>query len=31
VTRNYGVTANDKAMTLITKLMFATGLVIALV
>ena len=31
VTRNYGVTANDKAMTLITKLVFATGLVIALV
>ena len=31
VTRNYGVTANDKAVTLITKLMFATGLVIALV
>ncbi|KAB2928640.1 MAG: efflux RND transporter permease subunit [Candidatus Contendobacter sp.] len=31
VTRNYGVTANDKAMTLITKLIFATGLVIALV
>jgi multidrug efflux pump subunit AcrB len=31
VTRNYGVTANDKAMTLITKLMFATGLVITLV
>ncbi|MCP5197477.1 MAG: efflux RND transporter permease subunit [Gammaproteobacteria bacterium] len=31
VTRNYGVTANDKAMTLIAKLMFATGLVIALV
>ena len=31
VTRNYGVTANDKAMTLITKLIFATGLVIGLV
>ena len=31
VTRNYGVTANDKAMTLIFKLMFATALVIALV
>ena len=31
VTRNYGVTANDKAMTLITKLIFATVLVIALV
>ncbi len=31
VTRNYGVTANDKAMTLITKLMFATALVIGLV
>ena len=31
VTRNYGVTANDKAMTLIAKLMFATGLVIVLV
>ena len=31
VTRNYGVTANDKALTLITKLIFATGLVIALV
>ncbi|MDG4552749.1 MAG: efflux RND transporter permease subunit [Candidatus Competibacter sp.] len=31
VTRNYGVTANDKAMTLIAKLIFATGLVIALV
>lgn len=31
VTRNYGVTANDKAMTLIAKLLFATALVIALV
>ncbi|CDH46450.1 efflux RND transporter permease subunit [Candidatus Contendibacter odensensis] len=31
VTRNYGVTANDKAVTLITKLIFATGLVIVLV
>ena len=31
VTRNYGVTANDKAMTLIVKLIFATSLVIALV
>ena len=31
VTRNYGVTANDKALTLITKLIFATGLVIVLV
>jgi hypothetical protein len=31
VTRNYGVTANDKAMTLITKLIFATSLVIGLV
>ncbi|RUQ41893.1 MAG: efflux RND transporter permease subunit [Candidatus Competibacteraceae bacterium] len=31
VTRNYGVTANDKAMTLITKLIFATALVIGLV
>ncbi|MFZ4791172.1 MAG: efflux RND transporter permease subunit [Candidatus Competibacteraceae bacterium] len=31
VTRNYGITANDKAMTLITKLIFATGLVIGLV
>lgn len=31
VTRNYGVTANDKALTLITKLIFATGLVIGLV
>ena len=31
VTRNYGVTANDKAMALIAKLMFATGLVIVLV
>ncbi|MDS4041358.1 MAG: efflux RND transporter permease subunit [Candidatus Competibacter sp.] len=31
VTRNYGVTANDKAMTLIAKLIFATGLVIGLV
>ena len=31
VTRNYGVTANDKAMTLMTKLMFATALVIVLV
>ncbi|MBK8181429.1 MAG: efflux RND transporter permease subunit [Candidatus Competibacteraceae bacterium] len=31
VTRDYGVTANDKAMTLITKLIFATSLVIVLV
>jgi multidrug efflux pump subunit AcrB len=31
VTRNYGVTANDKAMTLIAKLVFATALVIGLV
>jgi multidrug efflux pump subunit AcrB len=31
VTRNYGVTADDKAKTLIKKLMFATGLVIMLV
>jgi multidrug efflux pump subunit AcrB len=31
VTRNYGITANDKAMTLIAKLAFATALVIALV
>ncbi len=31
VTRNYGATANDKAMTLITKLMFATGVVVLLV
>ena len=31
VTRNYGVTANDKAITLITKLIFATALVIGLV
>ena len=31
VTRNYGITANDKAMTLIAKLVFATGLVIGLV
>ncbi|MBK7540516.1 MAG: efflux RND transporter permease subunit [Candidatus Competibacteraceae bacterium] len=31
VTRNYGVTANDKAMTLIAKLVFATALVIVLV
>lgn len=31
VTRNYGTTANDKAMTLIAKLAFATALVIALV
>ncbi|MFZ1324747.1 MAG: efflux RND transporter permease subunit [Candidatus Contendobacter sp.] len=31
VTRNYGVTANDKALTLITKLIFATALVIGLV
>ena len=31
VTRNYGVTANDKALTLITKLIFATALVIVLV
>ncbi|MCK9515976.1 MAG: efflux RND transporter permease subunit [Ottowia sp.] len=31
VTRNYGVTANDKAMTLIKKLLFATLSVVALV
>ncbi|MBL8253603.1 MAG: efflux RND transporter permease subunit, partial [Candidatus Competibacter sp.] len=31
VTRNYGVTANEKAMTLIAKLIFATSLVILLV
>jgi multidrug efflux pump subunit AcrB len=31
VTRNYGQTANDKAMKLIQKLMFATALVVALV
>ena len=31
VTRNYGLTANDKAMTLISKLMFATALVVVLV
>ena len=31
VTRNYGVTADDKAMTLIHKLIFATSLVIVLV
>ena len=31
VTRNYGETANDKALTLITKLIFATALVIGLV
>ena len=31
VTRNYGVTANDKAQTLITKLIFATSLVVLLV
>ena len=31
VTRNYGATANEKAMTLIQKLMFATGVVILLV
>ena len=31
VTRNYGVTANDKALTLIMKLIFATSLVIGLV
>ncbi len=31
VTRNYGATANDKAMTLITKLFFATGVVVLLV
>ena len=31
VTRNYGVTANDKALTLITKLIFATGLVLSLI
>ena len=31
VTRNYGVTANDKAMKLIEKLLFATASVVALV
>jgi multidrug efflux pump subunit AcrB len=31
VTRNYGVTANDKAQTLIHKLVFATALVVLLV
>ena len=31
VTRNYGATANDKAMTLILKLIFATASVVALV
>jgi len=31
VTRNYGATANDKAMTLIKKLFFATGVVVLLV
>ncbi|MCP5425577.1 MAG: efflux RND transporter permease subunit, partial [Gammaproteobacteria bacterium] len=31
VTRDYGITANDKAMTLIGKLIFATGFVILLV
>jgi len=31
VTRNYGATANDKAMTLIGKLVFATGFVVLLV
>ncbi|TDY01538.1 efflux RND transporter permease subunit [Thiohalophilus thiocyanatoxydans] len=31
VTRNYGKTANDKAMTLITKLIFATASVVLLV
>ena len=31
VTRNYGVTANEKAHTLITKLVFATALVVGLV
>ncbi len=31
VTRNYGATANDKAMTLISKLVFATALVVVLV
>ncbi|MDY6980519.1 MAG: efflux RND transporter permease subunit, partial [Pseudomonadota bacterium] len=31
VTRNYGKTANDKAMTLITKLIFATASVVILV
>lgn len=31
VTRNYGKTANDKAMTLITKLVFATASVVLLV
>lgn len=31
VTRNYGATANDKALTLIQKLFFATGVVVLLV
>jgi multidrug efflux pump subunit AcrB len=31
VTRNYGATANDKAITLIQKLFFATGVVVLLV
>ena len=31
VTRNYGATANEKAMTLIKKLFFATGVVVLLV
>lgn len=31
VTRNYGATANDKAVTLIQKLFFATGVVVLLV
>ncbi|MFV2033344.1 MAG: efflux RND transporter permease subunit, partial [Gammaproteobacteria bacterium] len=31
VTRNYGATANEKAMTLIQKLFFATGVVVLLV
>ncbi|WJW76197.1 efflux RND transporter permease subunit [Thiohalobacter sp. IOR34] len=31
ITRNYGVTANDKAQTLIGKLIFATGFVVLLV
>ncbi len=31
ITRNYGLTANDKAMTLISKLVFATALVVVLV
>ena len=31
ITRNYGETANDKALTLITKLVFATALVVLLV